>query len=86
MSPLPARAAADGYAVGSVPDEAPEAYLRYYCRILTRQGSAAPGAVMDYTIAPDVLRHRIGLSYEARGQGRDADAVLTDLVKLVAPA
>ena len=37
-------------------------------------------------IAPDVLRHRIGLSYEARGQGRDADAVLADLLALVAPA
>ncbi|HMR54709.1 MAG TPA: AAA family ATPase [Amaricoccus sp.] len=35
-------------------------------------------------IAPDVLRHRIGLSYEATGAGRDADAVLADLIKLVA--
>ncbi len=35
-------------------------------------------------VAPDVLRHRIGLSYEATGAGRDADAVLADLVKLVA--
>ncbi len=35
-------------------------------------------------MAPDVLRHRIGLSYEATGAGRDADAVLADLVKLVA--
>lgn len=37
-------------------------------------------------IAPDVLRHRVALSYEARGQGRDADSVLGDLLKLVAPA
>jgi MoxR-like ATPase len=37
-------------------------------------------------IAPAVLRHRIALSYEAKGQGRDADAVLADLLKLVAPA
>ena len=35
-------------------------------------------------IAPDVLRHRIGLSYEATGAGRDADAVLADLLALVA--
>ncbi len=35
-------------------------------------------------IAPDVLRHRIGLSYEATGAGRTADAVLADLIKLVA--
>jgi MoxR-like ATPase len=35
-------------------------------------------------VAPDVLRHRVGLSYEARGAGRSADAVLADLIKLVA--
>ena len=28
---------------------------------------------------PDVLRHRVGLSYEARGAGRSADDVLADL-------
>ena len=44
----------------------------------------APGDVQ--AIAPDVLRHRIALSYEAKGAGRDADAVLADLLKLVAPA
>ncbi len=50
------------------------------------QGSdfVSPGDVQ--AIATDVLRHRIALSYEARGQGRDADAVLADLLKLVAPA
>ncbi|HRO10617.1 MoxR family ATPase [Amaricoccus sp.] len=50
------------------------------------QGSdfVSPGDVQ--AIAPDVLRHRIGLSYEARGKGRDADAVLADLLALVAPA
>ena len=50
------------------------------------QGSdfVSPGDVQ--AIATDVLRHRIGLSYEARGAGRDADAVLRDLLKLVAPA
>jgi MoxR-like ATPase len=44
----------------------------------------SPGDVQ--AIAPDVLRHRISLSYEARGAGRDADAVVADLLKLVAPA
>jgi MoxR-like ATPase len=50
------------------------------------QGSdfVSPGDVQ--AIAPDVLRHRIALSYEAKGAGRDADAVLADLLKLVAPA
>ncbi len=50
------------------------------------QGSdfVSPGDV--HAIAPDVLRHRIALSYEAKGAGRDADAVLADLLKLVAPA
>jgi hypothetical protein len=33
-----------------------------------------------------VLRHRVSLSYEARGEGRTPDAVLGDLLKLVAPA
>ena len=37
-------------------------------------------------IAPDVLRHRVSLSYEAQGAGRSADSVLADLVKLVAVA
>ena len=50
------------------------------------QGSdfVSPGDVQ--AIAPDVLRHRIALSYEAKGAGRAADAVLADLLKLVAPA
>ena len=50
------------------------------------QGSdfVSPGDVQ--AIAPDVLRHRIALSYEAKGAGHDADAVLADLLKLVAPA
>jgi MoxR-like ATPase len=37
-------------------------------------------------VAPDVLRHRVALSYEAKGAGRSPDAVLADLVKLVAVA
>ena len=44
----------------------------------------SPGDIQ--AIAPDVLRHRIALSYEAQGAGRSADAVLADLIKLVAPA
>jgi MoxR-like ATPase len=50
------------------------------------QGSdfVSPGDVL--AIAPDVLRHRVSLSYEAKGAGRDPDAVLADLLKLVAPA
>jgi len=44
----------------------------------------SPGDVQ--AIAPDVLRHRVSLSYEAKGRGRDADAVLADLLALVAPA
>ena len=50
------------------------------------QGSdfVSPGDVQ--AIAPDVLRHRVALSYEAKGQGRDVDAVLADILKHVAPA
>jgi len=44
----------------------------------------SPGDIQ--AIAPDVLRHRIALSYEAQGAGRSADTVLADLIKLVAPA
>jgi MoxR-like ATPase len=51
---------------------------------LKGQDFVSPGDVQ--AIAPDVLRHRVALSYEARGAGRDADAVLADLLKLVAPA
>ena len=49
---------------------------------LNGQDFVSPGDIQ--AVAPDVLRHRIGLSYEATGAGRDADAVLADLVKLVA--
>jgi MoxR-like ATPase len=37
-------------------------------------------------VAADVLRHRVALSYEAKGAGLSADAVLAELVKLVAVA
>lgn len=49
---------------------------------LKGQDFVSPGDIQ--AIAPDVLRHRVGLSYEATGAGRDADAVLADLIKLVA--
>jgi MoxR-like ATPase len=44
----------------------------------------SPGDIQ--AIAPDVLRHRVALSYAAKGAGRDADAVLADLINLVAVA
>jgi MoxR-like ATPase len=48
------------------------------------QGSdfVSPGDIQ--AVAPDVLRHRVALSYEATGAGRTADTVLADLIKLVA--
>lgn len=42
----------------------------------------SPGDVQ--AVAPDVLRHRLILSYEARGSGRSADDVIEDLMALVA--
>mgnify|MGYP000931704605 CR=1 FL=1 len=44
----------------------------------------SPGDIQ--AVVPDVLRHRVALSYEATGQGRTPDAVVADLLKLVAPA
>ncbi|WP_245944133.1 AAA family ATPase [Acuticoccus kandeliae] len=35
-------------------------------------------------IAPDVLRHRLGLSYEAQGEGVSADAVVAEIIRQVA--
>ena len=32
------------------------------------------------TLAPDILRHRIALSYEAEAEGLDADAVIQRLL------
>ena len=51
---------------------------------LKGQDFVSPGDIQ--AIAPDVLRHRVSLSYEARGQGLTPDAVLADLLKLVAAA
>ena len=35
-------------------------------------------------IAPDVMRHRLGLTYEAQGEGVSADTVVTEIVRQVA--
>ncbi|MHA3977598.1 AAA family ATPase [Halovulum sp. GXIMD14794] len=35
-------------------------------------------------IAPDVLRHRLGLTYEAQGEGVSADAVVEEILRQVA--
>ncbi len=35
-------------------------------------------------IAPDVMRHRLGLSYEAQGEGVTPDQVVGEIIKLVA--
>ncbi|MEP2783963.1 MAG: MoxR family ATPase [Pseudoruegeria sp.] len=37
-----------------------------------------------HAIAPDVLRHRLGLSFEAQGEGVSPDQIVTEIVKLVA--
>ncbi|PZR00322.1 MAG: AAA family ATPase [Cereibacter sphaeroides] len=49
---------------------------------LKGQDFVSPGDIQ--AVAPDVLRHRITLSYEATGAGKTADDVLAELVKLVA--
>jgi MoxR-like ATPase len=35
-------------------------------------------------IAPDVLRHRLGLTFEAQGEGVSADRVVAEILSLVA--
>ncbi|MBP7002182.1 AAA family ATPase [Amaricoccus sp.] len=49
---------------------------------LKGQDFVSPGDIQ--AVAPDVLRHRIALSYAAAGAGRTADDVLAELVRLVA--
>lgn len=49
---------------------------------LNGQDFVSPGDIQ--AVAPDVLRHRLILSYEARGSGRSADDVVADLLSLVA--
>jgi hypothetical protein len=49
-----ARASAQGYNLDGV-DSAPEPYLGYYYRILTKQGPAAPGGALDYMVGGHLL-------------------------------
>ena len=49
---------------------------------LNSQDFVSPGDIQ--AVAPDVLRHRLILSYEARGSGRSADDVVADILDLVA--
>ncbi|HWL56288.1 MAG TPA: AAA family ATPase [Paracoccus sp. (in: a-proteobacteria)] len=51
---------------------------------LRGQDFVSPGDVQ--AIAPDVLRHRIALSYEAHGSGRSADDIIAEMMRLVAVA
>ena len=37
------------------------------------------------TIAPDVLRHRIALTYEAEAQGKTADDIITRILEILVP-
>ncbi len=38
-----------------------------------------------HAVIPDVLRHRLGLSYEAQGEGVTPDAVTAEILRQVAP-
>jgi MoxR-like ATPase len=49
---------------------------------LKGQDFVSPGDIQ--AIAPDVLRHRVTLSYEATGAGKRPDDVLADLIRFVA--
>jgi hypothetical protein len=59
-----ARAAADGYSADGV-DEAPEPYLGYYFRVLTRQGASAPGGEIDYVVGGRMLAGHALLAFPA---------------------
>jgi hypothetical protein len=59
-----ARASADGYSVGGA-DAGPEPYLGYYFRVLTRQGSAAPGGEIDYMVDGHMLAGHALLAFPA---------------------
>lgn len=59
-----ARAAADGYNLDGT-DEAPEPYLGYYYRILTKQGPEAPGGALDYKINGHMVAGHALLAYPA---------------------
>ena len=59
-----AQAAADGVSIDGV-DQAPVPYLGYYFRILTRQGSAAPGGAYDYMVGGNMVAGHAVLAYPA---------------------
>ena len=50
---------------------------------LRGRGYATPQDMVD--LAPDVLRHRLVLSYEALSEGLTADAVIARILKAVTP-
>lgn len=50
LGPLVAQAEAQGYSLPSGPAAAPQPYHGYFFKILTRQGSAAPGGKYNYLI------------------------------------
>lgn len=59
-----ARAAAEGYNFDGT-DEAPEPYLGYYYRVLTKQGAAAPGGAIDYMVGGHMLVGHALLAFPA---------------------
>jgi hypothetical protein len=59
-----AQAAADGISIDGV-DQAPQPYLGYYFRILTRQGPAAPGGALDYFVGGNMVAGHALLAYPA---------------------
>lgn len=59
-----ARAAADGYHLDGV-DVAPEPYLGYYFRVLTKQGPDAPGGALDYMANGEMVAGHALLAFPA---------------------
>jgi hypothetical protein len=59
-----AQASADGVNIDGV-DQAPEPYLGYFFRILTRQGDAAPGGAYDYMVGGNMVAGHAVLAYPA---------------------
>jgi hypothetical protein len=56
LGPLVAQARGEGYAVGTKADSAPrEPFHGYFFKILTRQGSHAPGGKYDYVINGNMI-------------------------------
>jgi Protein of unknown function (DUF2950) len=59
-----AKAAADGINLDGV-DQEPQPYLGYFFRILTKQGSSAPGGSYDYMVAGNMVAGHALLAYPA---------------------